>query len=289
MKILIAASGELGYTTITHLYGDLQIRGILTDSGSTKIIAWAQQNNVPVIVGNPRSRSYFSQVEALGGVDLLMSINYLYIINTDLINYPKIIALNIHGSKLPKYRGRAPHIWAIINGESEIGITLHKIDEGCDTGDILLQRNIPLTSTTTGGEVLEIFSRQYPEMVREACQLVAEGKAVLKTQDHSQATYFEKRTPEDGEIDWRWDRKRIYNWVRALTSPYPGAFTFYDGERVKIWNVKIGPESSGQAGSIKEVDNNHLSVQAGDGIILVEKYTADKDLTILTNNNFQRR
>lgn len=287
MKILVAASGELGFTTITDLFSDLQIKGILTDSGSTKIINWAKENNIPVIVGNPRSKSYFSMVEAMGEIDILLSINYLYIINLDLIQYPKIIALNIHGSKLPKYRGRAPHIWAIINGENEIGITLHRIDEGCDTGEILIQRIIPLTTVITGGEVLEIFSKQYPEIIREACRIIAQGKIVLKEQDHTQATYFEKRTPDDGEIDWRWDRKRIYNWVRALTAPYPGAFTFYEGKKVKIWNVRIGPKMKGQAGHIVRSDENYLSVHAGDGIILVENYTIDTNLQIKINSQFQ--
>src|SRR5690606_22569809 len=138
----------------------------MTDSGSANISNWCEEKQVPCFVGNPRNgkaSTFFSKYP----VDVLLSVNYLFIIERDLIQHPKKYAFNMHGSLLPKYRGRTPHVWAIINGETQTGVTLHVIDEGCDTGDIVIQEKVKIEHNDTGADILSKFEVLYPLIAKE--------------------------------------------------------------------------------------------------------------------------
>lgn len=236
-KVVICASGQLGFSVLNKIHHHFDVVGILTDHTSEKIISWAHENKKKVFTKNPRKNADLSAPDFFPSFDFLLSINYLYLIEANLIERPKIMAINIHGALLPQYRGRAPHIWAVINGEKECGITVHRMEIGCDTGDIILQKRLPIGPETTGGEILQTFDEEYPQMVLDAVARVTRNEPLIK-QDESKASYFGKRTPEDGEIDWSWETERIRNWVRALTRPYPGAFTFIDDNKMFIWKVE---------------------------------------------------
>lgn len=236
-KVVICVSGQLGFSVFSKIHHHFDVVGILTDHTSEKIISWAQEHQKKIFTKNPRKNADLSSHDYFPAFDFLLSINYLYLIEANLIERPKIMAINIHGALLPKYRGRAPHIWAVINGEKECGITVHKMEVGCDTGDIILQKRLPIGPQTTGGELLKAFDDEYPQMVLEAVGRVLRNENLMK-QDETQSSYFGKRTPEDGEIDWTWETARIKNWIRALTKPYPGAFTFIENEKLFIWKVE---------------------------------------------------
>lgn len=290
LKTLICASGELGFTTLKNLSSSITIIGILTDSSSHKIINWAAENNMPVFIGNPRKKKKSIDVRKLGVIDILLSINYLFIIEKDLIDVPRNVAINIHGSKLPKYRGRAPHIWAIINGEKSIGITIHKIDEGCDTGDIILQKDFELSNRITGGDVLKIFEREYPVLILDVLTSIENGTVNFQKQDHSQSTFFGKRQPSDGEVSWEWESNRIFNWVRALTAPYPGAFTFFKGKQILIWKVEeslMKIDASDKNGRIVKVENDTLFIKVPDKILKIAHFNKPGDLEIKVGDLFQ--
>ncbi|MDP4797625.1 MAG: methionyl-tRNA formyltransferase [Crocinitomicaceae bacterium] len=233
MKIGLLCSGNLGLTLLKHLNATYKVEFVMTDSKSDSIIAFSTFEKIPVFSGNPRNNST-SEFTKDKTIDVLISINYLFIIEKDLIDHPKMISFNIHGSLLPKYRGRTPHVWAIINNEKKTGITAHIIDEGCDTGEILEQITIPISDDDSGSSILEKFADLYVPLVDSVLTKIKGNSLKKIPQKNELATYFGKRTPDDGKINWNWQKERIRNWVRAQKSPYPGAFTFFNENKIII-------------------------------------------------------
>ncbi len=154
--------------------------------------------------------------------------------------FPKGVA-GLHASLLPRYRGGAPLVWAIINGETESGVTLFYLSDGVDDGDIVAQKRFPIGADDTIREVYEKATRASMEVVTESVPLIASGQAPRRVQDERRATRFPQRSPDDGLIDWSWDAQTIRNFIRAQTKPYPGAFTFIGGKKVVIWDATISP------------------------------------------------
>ncbi|WP_154855381.1 methionyl-tRNA formyltransferase [Cyclobacterium xiamenense] len=236
MKIALLISGGLGLKVFDFLKTRVTISAILTDGNSEAIISQAGKENISCFVGKPRkgkAQNFIADKE----IDLLLSINYLFLIEKDLIAWPKRAAVNFHGSLLPKYRGRTPHIWAIINNEDKTGITCHFISEGCDEGDIILQEEVSIAPNDTGAMLLGKFYERYPSLVTKVIELIQKGEVKASKQDEELATFFGKRKPEDGAINWNWQKERIRNWVRAQAHPYPGAFTHMLGKKVIIDEV----------------------------------------------------
>jgi methionyl-tRNA formyltransferase len=241
LKIAVLCSGGLGFDTLKKIMSEYQVECVLTDSNSESIIQYVRKNNTPYFAGNPRHQKGYDFIKHFD-VDVIASINYLFLIEEDIINHSNLLTFNIHGSLLPKYRGRTPHIWAIINDEKEAGITAHVIDAGCDTGKIIHQIRIPIEYEDTGADMLNKYAEAYFPLVKKVFYDLKNEHLDLRVQDESQATYFGKRTPADGAIDWNWTRENIRNWVRAQAHPYPGAFTFYNGEKIIIDKVSFSDE-----------------------------------------------
>ena len=238
MTLGILSSGNLGFDTLKKILSktDFQVKFIATDYKSETIIRLASEHNIPCFKGNPRNGRAYNFIKKIE-VDVIISINYLFLIEEDLINHPNKLIFNIHGSLLPKYRGRTPHVWAIINGEKETGITAHIIDQNCDTGDILKQIRIPIEHDDTGGVILEKYAKQYFPIIKSVISDIRFGKIKPIKQISTEASYFGKRTPEDGLIDWNSSSEDIRNWVRAQAFPYPGAFTYYNEDKIIIDKV----------------------------------------------------
>lgn len=272
LRVLICASGELGFETLMRIEKDISIVAILSDKASLEIHKFANSRGIFLLTGNPRKEDFATKLEHLRTFDLILSINYLFLLPQNILQLASKMALNIHGSLLPKYRGRAPHIWAIIHGEEKIGVTIHRIDEGCDTGDIILQREMEVSASDTGGNILQKYKDLYPLMLKQIILAVESNDYTFIKQNESLATYYGKRTPEDGELDWSWKVKDIKNWVRALTSPYPGAFSFINNSKVKIWQVeesRYNGRTTAQPGEIVSVEKSGVYVKASDGIIKI--------------------
>ncbi len=168
--------------------------------------------------------------------DLIVIVSYHPIIRKAILSGYKVI--NAHGAPLPSYRGRAPINWAIINGEKETGVTVHEVNEDIDTGDIILQERIPISEDDAAIDVLKRSLECYPRLVSRAIGLIESGKAEKVPQDPFAGSYFPKRKPEDGNVDWSWTAQDIYNFMRALTHPYPGAFTSSGGKKVYLWKAE---------------------------------------------------
>jgi methionyl-tRNA formyltransferase len=240
MVIGVLTSGNLGLETLIQMESKFEIGFVLTDSNSNKIIEFCNLRKIPIYKGNPRDGKAYNFIKKIE-VDIIASINYLFLIKKDIIQHSKKLTFNIHGSLLPKYRGRTPHVWAIINNEKETGITAHKIDEGCDTGDILSQIVVPIDEFDTGNSILEKYKREYFNLVKDVIDNCENNNLEFKVQNEKIATYFGNRTPEDGGINWNWQKERIQNWVRAQAHPYPGAFSFFDSNKIIIDKVEFSP------------------------------------------------
>ena len=271
MRIALLACGDLGSLVLKKLMNSMNIVFVMTNKNSLAIIKICEDYEIPFFIGNPRNGKASQFFEKMI-VDVLISVNYTFLIENDLIKLPKKLAFNIHGSLLPKYRGRTPHVWAIINNESETGITTHLIDEGCDTGDIISQTIIPIDSQDTGGHLLEKFKNLYVQVIQKILLDIDRGRLEIKPQDESKATYFGRRTPDDGLINWSWQKERIRNWVRAQSYPYPGAFSFYENKKIVIDEVvydDAGFHSEMANGTI--ISENPVLVKTPNGVLRFSK------------------
>jgi methionyl-tRNA formyltransferase len=169
------------------------------------------------------------------GPDIIYSFYYRNILPEKIIGFPPLGAFNLHGSLLPRYRGRCPVNWVIINREKVTGVTLHRMEKEPDAGDIVAQKTVIIDPRETA---ITLFKKIIPEaaaLVLVSHPLIREGRATLKPQDSSAATVFPGRHPSDGKIDWTRDALDIDALVRAVTKPYPGAFTYLKGRKVFIW------------------------------------------------------
>jgi methionyl-tRNA formyltransferase len=157
----------------------------------------------------------------------------------ELYSLPPHGTLNLHDSLLPKFTGFSPVLWALISGESESGLTVHRMDDGLDTGDILVQKSLPIGPTDTGTELVIRAMELIPAALAEALSALESGTAVWRPQNKVERTYFHKRSRRDSLIDWSWPAEDLERFVRALSEPYPRAFTFYRGERIEVLNARI--------------------------------------------------
>ena len=183
-------------------------------------------------------------------------------------------ALNLHGSLLPRYRGRCPVNWVLINGERETGVTLHYMEARPDRGDIVAQRAVPIADDDTALSLNRKLGEAARALLREAYPLLAAGTAPRSPQDHARATSFGGRRPEDGRIAWHQPARRLYDLIRAVTAPYPGAFTTYRGERLFVWWARpLDPGARvGAPGEVMEIrPGAGVVVAAGSGALLLER------------------
>lgn len=285
MKIAALASGNLGYSSLLTLidHPENEVVALLTDRKSDGIIAYAEAQGIPLFAGNPRNGKAADFIGA-HEIEVLVSINYLFLIEEDLIHWPSRCAFNLHGSLLPKYRGRTPHVWSIINNEQEAGVTAHLIVPECDAGAVLEQVSIPILSHDTGQDVLKKYAELYPSLIQKVLDDIRTDQLNPQEQDETKAIFFGKRTPDDGEINWDWSAERIRNWIRAQAHPYPGAFTWVGGEKLTIDQVErddFGFHQEDENGKILSV--NPVRVKTPDGVLQLTIYR-EKQIEFITGN-----
>jgi methionyl-tRNA formyltransferase len=223
----------------------------------------AQELGVPVF--QPRRVRDPEFIGTLRGLDpdAIVVAAYGQILPKDILSMPRFGCINIHASLLPSYRGAAPVNWAIIRGEKETGVTIMRMDEGMDTGAILMKESIPIDPGDTAGSLTGKLSALGARLITSAMELIAEGKLVPVPQDSSRATLAPLLRKEDGVIDWNLPAWEIHNRVRGLT-PWPGAYGSLNGKIIKI----IGSEvvaGSGEPGKLYQDVDNTLTVGAGSG------------------------
>jgi methionyl-tRNA formyltransferase len=194
----------------------------------------------------------------------IFSFYYRNMLRQEVLDIPGNGALNLHGSLLPRYRGRVPVNWAIINGEKETGATLHYMVEKPDAGDVVDQEKVPILFTDTALDLFNNVTEAAVKVIGRSWPLLAAGKAPRIPLDLAAGSYFGGRRPADGLIDWTKHAVRIYNLVRGVTHPYPGAFTFLEGRKVTIWRA-WPVEGKGEPGRV--VSTEPLLVGTGEGLL----------------------
>jgi methionyl-tRNA formyltransferase len=180
--------------------------------------------------------------------DLIFSFYYRSMLPAALLGHARTGAFNLHGSLLPKYRGRAPLNWAIVHGEKETGVTLHEMVEKPDAGGIVDQQAVAIGPDETAVEVFRKITDAAVSVLRRSLNDLILGQAKLRANDLSKGSYFGRRTPEDGRIDWSKPAAEIHNLVRAVAPPFPGAFCDFQGSRLNVNRTRIEPETKAPGG-----------------------------------------
>ena len=278
MKVVLFGYHAFGATALESLLeAGAEVVGLFTHEDDPAENVWfrtpapiARAKGIPVYV--PEDSSEPAYLDWLRGAepDFFFSAYYRKLLPEEILRIPRFGALNLHGSFLPKYRGRAPVNWALVNGEKETGVTLHYMTKRADAGDIVLQKRVLIDFEDTAQTLTLKVDRLAGEVVREAYPLLVQGKAPRFPQDESRATKFGRRTPEDGRIDWEKSSLEIYNLVRAVTHPYPGAFTTLRGKKWFVWWARPVEAAAGQLGRIGFAEGG-LCVGTAKGLLRVER------------------
>lgn len=207
--------------------------------GSVATLARARGLEV-VTPDDPNAPEFVAKVKSQRP-DFLFSFYYRSMLGRPLLAAATRGAFNMHGSLLPKYRGRVPVNWAIIHGEVETGATLHEMVEKPDAGRIVDQEAVPIAPDDLAIDVFRKVTAAAERVLARSLPGLIDGSAVLRAQDLSKGSYFGARRPEDGRIDWSQPAKRIHDLVRAVAPPYPGAFTVVEGKRLRVLRTRLLP------------------------------------------------
>lgn len=213
-------------------------------------------------------------VQYLEGIDadVIVVVAFGQLLPKEILTMKKYGCINIHASLLPKYRGAAPIQWAVIDGEEESGVTSMQMDEGLDTGDMLLKTVVPLDEKETGGSLFDKLSRAGAELCVRTLAGLEAGVLHPEKQGESPTAYASMLTKEMGKIDWNKDAVSIERMVRGL-NPWPSAYTGLDGKTLKIWDCEVCPSgvSKGACGEILTVTKDSLTVQTGSGVLDIKE------------------
>lgn len=242
-----------------------------SDLGGEDVEHVARRVGISVSIQNPNGEGFASLVGL--APEVLFTVNYRYVLRKAVLDTPAMGGFNIHPSLLPTLRGRAALTWAVIQGLEQTGVTVHRLEEGVDRGDIVDQEVVPIGPSDTSATVQAQMLKLYPAMVNRTLRRLSEGRLESRPQA-GQVTYGVRRTPDDGEIDWSWSADTIHNWVRALTKPYPGAFTHLDGERIVVWactatSLGSPPAPPGTVVGVQYATGEPMGwgVACGDGVV----------------------
>lgn len=246
MKIVFWGKGNRGVGCLQALY-DKGYSIDLVVTHPQKGTEWydsvsesAKQLDIPTLEPEDPNAEEVEQFLNNLAPDLFILAGYGKILKPNIIGIPSLMCINLHGGKLPKYRGSSPMNWALINGEASFTLSIIRVDAGVDTGDVLLEQTFNIGINDTIRDLHRIANEQFPKMLLEVVAQIEDGSYVLTPQDNSQASYYPLRFPEDGLILWDiYTAKQIHNRIRALTEPYPCAFTYFNGRKIRLLSSEL--------------------------------------------------
>jgi methionyl-tRNA formyltransferase len=247
-------------------------RGQKLTPSPVKILA--EENNLTILQPKRLDDSFLNLLLDLKP-DLLIVVAFGQIIPGTVLNSAKWGGINIHASLLPQYRGSAPIQWAVINNEKNTGLTTMFMDEGLDTGPILMQQEVDILEGETAGMLHDRLSSLAPGLLMRTLEGLANGLITERKQDNSLATYAPKLTKDQGLINWSWPAERLYGLIRGL-DPWPGAFTYYNDKMLKLFGCFLANkrETFSAPGKIKGLTERGLEIETGQGSIIVEEIQA---------------
>lgn len=211
--------------------------------------------------------------------DLIFVVGWSQLLREPFLELAAHGVFGMHPTLLPRHRGRAPIPWAILTGLAKTGVTLFEIaDATADSGSIVGQVEVEIEAGETAQTLYRKLSRAHVELIREYVPLLLEGQAPRAAQDARRASAWPKRTPADGIIDWETRAPYLYDWVRAQTRPYPGAFTYLGDAKVVVWRARTVEAPPAPAGTVLETGPRGAIVACGEGALLLEEVEAEEPL-----------
>lgn len=271
MKAVVFGYQDIGYVCLEELLDfGARIPFLFTHEDDPSEEIWfrrpvtiAQKHNIPVYTPTTLKDEKWIQLIEDATPDFIFSFYYRHMIPKRILDIPRVAALNLHGSLLPKFRGRAPVNWVLVEGESETGVTLHEMVEKPDAGDIIAQKKIEIAFEDDVYTLYMKMTSAARHLMKETLPMLADGTFV-RTPQTGTSSYFGGRKPEDGLITWQKDALSLYNLTRAVTHPYPGAFTLIGERKLFIW--KSHPESdTGNGVPGKVLSSRPLKIATGKG------------------------
>jgi len=271
MNIIFMGTPEFSLPTLQKLYeSDHDVLLVVTqpdrprgrgrESTPPPVKQFALEKKIPVL--QPIKCTNIEIVKTLGALnaDVFVVVAFGQILDKNLLALPHYFCINLHSSLLPKYRGAAPINWAIINGETETGVTTMKMNAGLDTGDILLSKKVPIRNRDDAQSLHDILAHQGSSLVMETLNQLNSGSLEATAQNSDLASYAQKLKKDDGLIKWDQPAVKIHNLVRGLT-PWPGAFSFLESKRFKICKTEIKScDSPDQPGAILRISGHGIEV-----------------------------
>lgn len=243
------------------------------------VAAVCEEHGIPVVTpDDPDNPALFGQISALQP-DFIFSFYYRHMLPVKLLALAKHGAFNMHGSLLPKYRGRVPVNWAVLHGETETGATLHQMTLKPDAGTIVAQTSVPILPDDTAHEVFDKVVVAAEQTLWNALPAMLSGATPAIPNNLSQGSYFGGRKPADGEIDWQQTAQSVYNLYRAVAPPYPGAWTVVNGVTFVIENARLSEISMANLPIGLTVVDNCIFGVCGDGrALLIKSLSANGNL-----------
>lgn len=279
MKIIFAGTPHFAASALVALLGEHQVLAVLTQpdrpSGrGMKLVASpvkqvAEQHNLRLLQPATLKTEEAQQPLAALGADVMIVAAYGLILPKAVLHLPRLGCLNIHASLLPRWRGAAPIPRAILAGDSETGITIMQMDEGLDTGDMLLKRSCPIAADDTAATLHDRLAVMGAESITEALQLLQAGKLEPVRQEAAAATYAAKLLKSEAQIDWRQSARQIERAVRAF-NPFPVCHASLDGLTIKIWQAALLEGFRGEAGKVLAADKDGIIVACGSDALRLE-------------------
>ena len=238
----------------------------------TPVKECAVKHNIPVF--QPERIKAAESIEELKKFefDVIVVVAFGQILSKEILDMPKYGCINVHSSLLPKYRGAAPIQWTIVYGEEKTGVTTMYMDEGLDTGDIILQEETPISDKETGGSLHDRLAVMGADLLVKTLPLLENGQVKRTPQEHKKSNYVGMLNKAMGEIDFNKSASELDRLVRGL-SPWPSAYTFIDDKMLKIWDVEVLADNSyenASVGEIVKVDKENIYVKTADGILKLE-------------------
>jgi UDP-4-amino-4-deoxy-L-arabinose formyltransferase/UDP-glucuronic acid dehydrogenase (UDP-4-keto-hexauronic acid decarboxylating) len=276
MKAVVFAYHNMGLVGLDALFNHgFDIAAVFTHEddpdencwfGSVK--KWAEQKNIIVFTTEEvHSPQWIAKIAAINP-DIIFSFYYRKMISREILDLPRIGAFNLHGSFLPAYRGRCPVNWVIINGEAQTGVTLHYMIDKPDAGDIVGQKAVAIELLDTAKTLYDKLCRVAKELLDELLPLIKSNQIPRRKQNLAEGSYYGGRRPEDGRIDWKKSADEIYNLIRAVTEPYPGAFALLNNdEKIIIWWAQPAVSDKAVIPGKLVITNKEVLVQTGENAI----------------------
>lgn len=277
MKTVVFAYHDMGCVGINALLSaGYKITAIFTHNDVAtenhffgSVARLAAEHGIPVYAPDEANHPIWLDRIRTMAPEMIFSFYYRHLLSDEILQCAQKGAFNLHGSLLPKYRGRAPLNWALVNGETETGVTLHRMVKRADAGNILAQQKVAIEDQDNALTLHRKLTQAAEQLLGDVLPRLREGEVSEWPQDERQATRVDRRTAEDGRIDWNQPAQTIHNLVRAVTDPWPGAFAFAGSVKFIVWKSRVHPQQH-QAKSGTVLSKQPFLIACGEGALEIQ-------------------